>query len=134
MTGQTAKMRPVWALMALILTLLPSLALAQYMDMMTLVGGIASREFYRDADRVSSVNAIRVERISSLPGAQFGRRRLDRMLDAYPEAQRYLHEQLRFNPIAARDIRAQGFEIVDIVYLVVAGDGGTTVYADDLGT
>jgi len=107
-------------------------AVAQYMDMMTLLDGIGTRQFYLDADRVTGVNSIRVEKISTLPGASFGRGRLDARLAAYPEAIRYLQEQLRFNPIAKRDIGNQGFGIEDIVFLHVSGDGGTVVYADDL--
>lgn len=143
MTYQAAKMRPerraalkmVLGAVAVPLAGLlagPDPVLAQYMDLMMVIDGIGTRRFYRDAERVVSANAIRVDRLSTLLGARYGRARLEAKLALYPEAIRFLQEQLAFNPIARRDIRNQGFDIGDIVYLHVAGDGGTTVYADDL--
>jgi hypothetical protein len=107
-------------------------ALAQFMDINTIIAGIGSSEFLDDAQDASNAAGLRVVRLSSLAGAEQSASRLYAAIELKERDVRYLQANLVINPMAMSAIRNSGVTLDQIVSLDVAGDGGGVLYANDL--
>jgi hypothetical protein len=126
------KSKLVAVLLTLVLVLGPGGALAQFMDLNSIISGIGSTRYLKDAGRVDGASSVRVVRLSSLAGAE---RMAERLATAESIKARdidYLRANLANNPIAVTAIRNFGFTLDDIVSLTLAGDGSAVLFADDL--
>jgi hypothetical protein len=112
--------------------LMASPALAQYMDINSIIDGIGSSEFLDDAQAASDAAGLRVVRLSSLAGAEQSAARLYAAIDLKQRDVYYLQGNLIINPMAMSAIRNSGVSLDQIVSLDVAGDGGGVLYANDL--
>jgi hypothetical protein len=120
------------ALAAVLLMAAPQVALAQFMDINTIISGIGDRQFLRDAQRADDAAGLRVVRLSTLAGAEQSASRLYAAIELKQQDIRYLQSNLVINPLAMMVIRNSGVTLEQIVSLDVAGDGGGVLYANDL--
>ncbi|MBK8086366.1 MAG: hypothetical protein IPK28_22485 [Devosia sp.] len=118
--------------LALALSMPSGAALAQFMDINTIISEIGTVKYYRMAERAASASGLRVVRLSSLAAAARSADRLHTSVVLQRRAVRELQESLALNPVARIAIRNAGLEIEDIVSAEIAGDGGGVLYADDL--
>ena len=118
--------------LALALSMPSGAALAQFMDINTIISEIGTVKYYRMAERAASASGLRVVRLSSLAAAARSADRLHTSVVLQRRAVRDLQESLALNPVARIAIRNAGLEIEDIVSAEIAGDGGGVLYADDL--
>ncbi len=107
-------------------------AFAQFMDINTIIAGIGSSEFLRDAEHASDAAGLRVVRLSTLAGSEQAALRLYAAIDLKQRDVHYLQGNLIINPMAMIAIRNSGVTLDQIVSLDVAGDGGGVLYANDL--
>lgn len=115
-----------------VLTLLATPALAQFSSASEIIQSIGGNRFMRAAGKVDGASSARVERLSTFLGASSAGQRLARAEAIYERDLDYLHSNLAMSPIAMQAIRAAGFEVNDIVALVLDGEGSAILYADDL--
>lgn len=120
------------ALAAVVLMAAPQVALAQFMDINTIISGIGGSKFLRDAERADDAAGLRVVRLSTLAGAQQSAGSLYAAIDLKERDIRYLQGNLVINPLAMSVIRRSGVSLEQIVSLDVARDGGGVLYANDL--
>jgi hypothetical protein len=120
------------ALAAVLLMAAPQVALAQFMDINTIISGFGDRQFLRDAQRADDAAGLRVVRLSTLAGAEQSASRLYAAIELKQQDIRYLQSNLVINPLAMMVIRNSGVTLEQIVSLDVAGDGGGVLYANDL--
>ncbi len=126
------KLRFAAVALALVLSMPSGAALAQFMDINTIISEIGTVKYYRMAERAASASGLRVVRLSSLAAAAGSADRLHTSIVLQRRAVRELQDSLALNPVARIAIRNAGFEIGDIVSAEIAGDGGGVLYADDL--
>lgn len=126
------KSRFAAALAATLLMAVPQLALAQYMDINSIVAGIGNSKFLRDAERADGAAGLRVVRLSSLAGAQQAAARLARAVDLKERDIRYLQSNLAINPMAMTVIRYSGSSLDQIVSIDLGSDGGGVIFSNDL--
>jgi hypothetical protein len=120
------------ALAAALLMVAPQLAMAQFMDINTIISGIGGTKFLRDAERADSAAGLHVVRLSSLAGAEQSAARLDAAIELKERDIRFLQSNLVINPFAMRAIRNSNVSLEQIVSLTVSRDGGGALYANDL--
>lgn len=120
------------AFVALLLAAAPSAVLAQFMDINTIVSGIGGSKFLHDAANVDDASSVRVVRLSSLAGAEQSAARVAAVAVQKSRDINYLHGSLIINPVAVFAIRNSGVGLDDIISLTLEGDGGATLYANDL--
>lgn len=126
------KSRFALAAAAALLMTAPQLALAQFMDINSIIANIGSSKFLRDAERADDAAGLRVVRLSTLAGAQQSASRLYAAVEMKRRDIEYLWGNLVINPLAMSVIRRSGVSLEDIVSLDVAKDGGGVLYANDL--
>lgn len=117
---------------ASLLVAAPLPALAQYMDINTIVSGIGSPQFMSDAADVDGASGVRVVRLSTLAGAEQSTGRVADVVAQKARVINYLRVSLSINPIAMIAIRNSGVGLDQIISLDLASDGGAVLYADDL--
>lgn len=110
----------------------PQFAMAQYMDLNTIISGIGDAHFLRSAERADGAAGLRVVRLSTLAGAAQSASRLHAATALKERDIRYLQSNLVINPLAMTAIRGAGVSLEQIVSADIAGDGGGVLYADDL--
>jgi hypothetical protein len=115
-----------------VLTLLATPALAQFTSASEIIQSIGGIQFMRAAGKVDGASSARVERLSTFLGASSAGQRLARAEAIYESDLDYLHRNLAMSPIAMQAIRAAGFEVDDIIALVLDSEGSAILYADDL--
>lgn len=115
-----------------ILSLLATPALAQFSSASEIIQSIGGTRFIRAAGKVDGASSARVERLSTFLGASSAGQRLARAEAIYERDLDYLHNNLAMSPIAMQAIRAAGFEVDDIIALVLDSEGSAILYADDL--
>lgn len=120
------------AVLAVILAAAPISALAQFMDINTIVSGIGGSRFLHDAANVDDASSVRVVRLSTLGGAEQSAGRVGAIVEQKSRDIDYLHGSLIINPVAMFAIRNSGVALGDIISLQLEGDGGATLYANDL--
>ena len=126
------KSRLAAALLASAIIAAPLGAMAQYMDINTIVSGIGSTEFMNDAAGVDDASGVRVVRLSTLAGAEQSAGRVADIVARKSHVIDYLHGNLIINPFAVRAIRNAGVSLEQIISLDLMSDGGAVLYADDL--
>lgn len=119
-------------LAAVLLMAVPQVAVAQYMDINTIIAGIGGSKFLRDAERADSASGLRVVRLSTLAGAELNASRLYAAVEMKERDIRFLHSNLVINPLAMGAIRNAGVSLDQIVSVEVYGDGGGVMFANDL--
>jgi hypothetical protein len=107
-------------------------ALAQFSSASDIIQSIGGNQFMRAAGKVDGASSARVERLSTFIGASSAGQRLSRAEAIYERDLDYLHANLMMSPIAMQAIRASGFDVDDIVALVLDSEGSAILYADDL--
>lgn len=117
---------------AVLLMAVPQVAVAQYMDINTIIAGIGGSKFLRDAERADSASGLRVVRLSTLAGAELNASRLYAAVEMKERDIRFLHSNLVINPLAMGAIRNAGVSLDQIVSVEVYGDGGGVMFANDL--
>ena len=130
-------MKPAFvaALLTLALVLNPAAASArQPMDLNAVIAGIATVEFYNQADELSDSPSVRIIRLSSLAGARQNAARLEQVIETRTRARaiQYLQRHIKLNWTAMHVLKYSGVTLDQIVYLSVASDGAAILYADDL--
>jgi hypothetical protein len=126
------KLRFAVALAAALLVAVPQVAVAQHMDINTVINSIGGSKFLRDAGRADGASGLRVVRLSTLAGAEQNASRLWSAVELKARDVQYLRSNLVLNPWAMSAIRGAGFGVRDIVAIDMAGDGGGVIYANDL--
>lgn len=126
------KSRFAVALAAALMMSAPQLAMAQFMDINTIIAGIGDSEFLRSAERADDAAGLRVVRLSSLAGAEQNASRLYAAVEMKGQDIRYLQSNLVINPMAMTAIRGAGVSLEDIVSADISSDGGGVLYANDL--
>jgi hypothetical protein len=126
------KSRFAVAVAAALLMSAPTLALAQYMDINTIISGIGNSKFLRSAERADDAAGLRVVKLSTLAGAQQSAARLYAAIELKSRDVGYLQGNLVINPMALTAIRNAGVTLDQIVSADIAGDGGGVLYANDL--
>ena len=107
-------------------------AFAQFLDINSIIAGIGSTEFLRDAEQASDAAGLRVVRLSTLAGAEQAASRLYSAIDLKERDVHYLQANLVINPMAMSAIRNSGVSLEQIVSADISGDGGGVLYANDL--
>ena len=130
-------MKPAFVaiLLTLALVLNPAAASArQPMDLNAVIAGIATVEFYNQADELSDSPSVRIIRLSSLAGARQSAARLEQVIETRTRARaiQYLQRHVKLNWTAMHVLKYSGVTLDQIVYLSVASDGAAILYADDL--
>ena len=130
-------MKPAFVaiLLTLALVLDPAAASArQPMDLNAVIAGIATVEFYNQADELSDSPSVRIIRLSTLAGARRGAARLEQVIETRTRARaiQYLQRHVKLNWTAMHVLKYSGVTLEQIVYLSVASDGAAILYADDL--
>ena len=130
-------MKPAFVaiLLTLGLVLNPAAASArQPMDLNAVIAGIATVEFYNQADELSDSPSVRIIRLSSLAGARQSAARLEQVIETRTRARaiQYLQRHVKLNWTAMHVLKYSGVTLDQIVYLSVASDGAAILYADDL--
>lgn len=126
------KSRFAAAFFASALAIMPLGAMAQYMDINTIVSGIGSPQFMHDAAEVDDASGVSVVRLSTLAGADKSAGRVADIVARKSHVIDYLHGNLIINPFAVRAIRNAGLSLDQIVSLDLMSDGAAVLYADDL--
>lgn len=125
----------VATLLTLAMVLAPAAASArQPMDLNAVISGIASVEFYDQADEVSNSPSVRIIRLSTLAGARQSAARLEQIIESRTKARaiHYLQRNVQLNWTAMHVLKYSGVTLDQIIYLSVASDGAAILYADDL--
>ena len=126
------KSRFAVALAAALLLSAPQFAMAQFMDINSIIAGIGSASYLRSAERADSAAGLRVVRLSTLAGAGQSASRLHAALDMKSRDVQYLQSNLVINPMAMTAIRNAGVSLEQIVAADIARDGGGVLSANDL--
>lgn len=126
------KSRFAVALAAALVMSAPQIAVAQFMDINTIIAGIGSAKYLRSAERADSAAGLRVVRLSTLAGAGQSASRLNAAIEMKSRDVGYLQGNLVINPMAMSAIRNAGVTLDQIVAADIAGDGGGVLYANDL--
>ena len=122
-------------MLTLALVLAPATAWArQPADMNAVIAGIATVEFYNQVDELRDSASVRIVRLSTLAGARQSAARLHQLEETHSKARaiRYLQRTLTLNWTGMHVLKYSGVTLDQIVYLSVASDGASILYADDL--
>ena len=125
-------MKRLFILLAMLVTLQPVAASAQYvMDIGNLITGLRVGDFSGDMDNLDHARAVYVTRLSQIAGVRVSTPTLDKALASRERVLRYLRAIIKQNRVAMEALEVHHESLEDVIFLTTTNDGTAMLYVDD---
>ena len=125
-------MKRLWAILAILIAMLPSIAPAQYvMDIGNLIGALRVGDFSGDLENLDHAQVVYVTRLSQMSGVRISAAGLDKTIAARERVLIYLRAIIRQNKVAMKALEVHHEALEDVIFLTTTNDGSAMLYVDD---
>lgn len=125
-------MKRLFAILAMVIALLPGAAPAQYvMDIGNLIGLLRVGDFSGDLENLDHAQVVYVTRLSQMSGVRISKPTLDRTIADRERVLTYLRAIIRQNKVAMKALEVHHEALEDVIFLTTTNDGSAMLYVDD---